>query len=299
MVGLLTSLIGSVGALGTGTLTYSLFEAQAFTCREFSIDVLPPGSSDIRLLHLSDLHLTPSQSRKIKWLQSLVKFEPDLVVGTGDFLSHRFGVAAVAEALSPLMHTPGMFVLGSNDYFAPFFKNPVRYLAGTRKVANTGQELPTDDLINLFLDNDWIDLNNKQDLININGVKIHARGTNDPHIKLDDYSKVSGAYTDDAFSLGVTHAPYVRVLEQFSQDETDFMIAGHTHGGQVCVPFYGALVTNCDLPTKQAKGLSTFTHDGYEMPLHVSAGIGTSPYTPVRFACRPEASLITLRARSI
>ena len=297
-MGFLTSLIGSVGALGTGTLAYSLIEAQAFTCRKFSIDVLPPGSSEIRLLHLSDLHLTPSQTRKIKWLQSLAQLEPDLVVGTGDFLSHRFGVAAVAEALEPLLHLPGMFVLGSNDYFAPYFKNPARYLTGKRKTANSGLELPTDDLITLFRDSDWLDLNNKQNVININGVKIHARGTNDPHIKLDDYSKVSGAYETGAFSLGVTHAPYLRVLEQFSQDRTDFMLAGHTHGGQVCVPFYGALVTNCDLPTNQAKGLSSFRHEGYEMPLHVSAGIGTSPYTPVRLACRPEASLITLRPRA-
>ena len=294
----LTSLIGSVGALGTGTLTYSLIEAQAFTCREISIDVLPPGSSDIRLLHLSDLHLTPAQTRKIRWVQSLAQLEPDLVVGTGDFLAHRFAVPAVAEALSPLFRVPGMFVLGSNDYYAPYFKNPARYLTGKRKVTNLGQELPTDDLVNVFRDSNWIDLNNNQEMLNVNGVRVHARGTNDPHIKLDDYAKVAGAYEYGSFSLGVTHAPYTRVLEQFSTDHTDFMLAGHTHGGQICVPFYGALVTNCDLPTKQAKGLSAFTHAGYQMPLHVSAGVGTSPYTPVRLACRPEASLITLRAKA-
>ena len=91
----------------------------------------------------------------------------------------------------------------------------------------------------------------------------------------------------------MTHAPYLRVLDAMAADGADLVLAGHTHGGQLCVPGVGALVTNCDLPRKQAKGLSA--HDG--SVLHVSAGLGTSPYAPVRFACRPEATLLTLTAR--
>ncbi len=69
-------------------------------------------------------------------------------------------------------------------------------------------------------------------------------------------------------------------------------LAGHTHGGQVCVPLYGALTTNCDLPHRMAKGLHRWP--GADARLHVSAGLGTSPYAPPRFACRPEATLLTL-----
>lgn len=70
-------------------------------------------------------------------------------------------------------------------------------------------------------------------------------------------------------------------------------MAGHTHGGQLCLPFYGALVTNCDLDRSRAKGASSW---GAETALHVSAGIGTSPFAPLRFCCRPEATLLTLVA---
>ncbi|GMA86526.1 hypothetical protein GCM10025868_17760 [Angustibacter aerolatus] len=74
------------------------------------------------------------------------------------------------------------------------------------------------------------------------------------------------------------------------------------------MPGYGALVTNCDLDRRRARGLSRWWPGaGTVSPraaaprdaawLHVSAGLGTSPYTPVRFACRPEATLLTLRAR--
>ena len=77
----------------------------------------------------------------------------------------------------------------------------------------------------------------------------------------------------------------------------DAIFAGHTHGGQVCVPGYGALVTNCDIPREQVKGLSTWTSRGRSAALHVSAGLGTSIYAPVRFACPPEATLLTFLPR--
>jgi predicted MPP superfamily phosphohydrolase len=127
-------------------------------------------------------------------------------------------------------------------------------------------------------------------------VKIHFRGTDDPHINKDDYASVAGLFNPDAFAFGVTHAPYKRVLQSFEADKADLVLAGHTHGGQICIPFYGALVTNCDLPQGQAKGYSTFGET--KMPLHVSAGVGTSPFAQVRIACRPEATLITLSAKN-
>jgi len=295
-MGILGTALTATGTLSATTLGYTLLEAQAFTTRNYDLAVLKPGSADLRVLHLSDLHLTPSQTRKISWLQSLEALEPDLVVVTGDMLSHQLSVPAVAEALGDLLNRPGMFVLGSNDYFSPAYKIPLRYLRRKRAIVNNSPKLPTQDLIDLLCEHGWLDLNNKQDAVTINGVRIHARGTNDPHIKLDDYAAVAGPYDADALALGVTHAPYLRVLEQFNSDNTELLLAGHTHGGQICIPFYGALVTNCDLPTKQAKGVSEFTSNGHSMPMHVSAGVGTNPYTPMRLACRPEATLLTLKA---
>lgn len=100
--------------------------------------------------------------------------------------------------------------------------------------------------------------------------------------------------------IGVTHAPYRRILERMSAEGVALALAGHTHGGQLCVPGFGALVTNCDLDRSRASGLSQWPgrpgapRAAGPMYLHVSAGLGTSPYTPVRIACRPEATLLTL-----
>jgi predicted MPP superfamily phosphohydrolase len=296
-MGFLANSALAIGATGVGSLTYGLVEAQAFKVRELDLALLPAGSESIRVLHISDLHITPAQTRKINWVKSLAKLEPDFVVGTGDFLAHQLAVPAVVEAMNELMDIPGAFVLGSNDYFAPSFKNPFMYFNKKREIRAEGTALPTSDLVDELNDAGWLDLNNKQSTAVINGVKIHFRGTDDPHINKDNYAAVAGAFDSDAFAFGVTHAQYRRVLQSFETDKADLVLAGHTHGGQICIPFYGALVTNCDLPQGQAKGFSTFGES--EMPLHVSAGVGTSPFAQVRIACRPEATLITLSAKRI
>ena len=297
-VGFLATTASAIGAVGLGTLSYSLIEAQAFTTREADVAVLPNGSKNIRVLHLSDLHITPRQKRKINWVRSLSQLDPDLVVVTGDFMAHKDAVAPVMFALGDLTKKPGFFVLGSNDYYAPYIKNPFMYFNKNREIKAEGKELPTKDLVNSLSDKGWFDLDNQQFRITVNGVAIHARGTDDPHINKDRYDLVAGPYDSYAFALGVTHAPYQRVLNQFAADKADLVLAGHTHGGQVCIPFYGALVTNCDLPTGKAKGLSSFEFAGRNTALHVSAGVGTSPFTPIRLACRPEATLLTLTAKS-
>ena len=75
------------------------------------------------------------------------------------------------------------------------------------------------------------------------------------------------------------------------------MLAGHTHGGQLCIPGYGAVIANCDIPTWRAKGLHDWDSNGHTTPVNVSGGIGTSRFAPIRIACRPEAILLTLTAR--
>jgi predicted MPP superfamily phosphohydrolase len=95
--------------------------------------------------------------------------------------------------------------------------------------------------------------------------------------------------------VGVTHAPYCHVLDGFVADGATLLLAGHTHGGQICLPNGRPIVTNCDLPQELARGLHRYP-EGAEGKswLHVSAGLGTSPYSPVRIFCRPEATLLEL-----
>jgi predicted MPP superfamily phosphohydrolase len=298
-----------LAAMGVGGLAYaSLIERNAFTLRRASIPVLPPGAASLRILHISDIHLLPRQARKIEWIRSLGALHPDLIVNTGDNLADLDAVPAVLRALEPLLAVPGVFVLGSNDYFAPSLKNPGRYLTSSHDRASVSSPLPTADLVDAFTRAGWADLSNARATLSVGGQALEFVGVDDPHLKYDRYSVVAGRNDPSAaLTVGVTHAPYQRILDAMTADGAGLVFAGHTHGGQLCLPLYGTLVTNCDLDRHRAKGVSRWWPGAGPSPsaqapagaawLEVSAGLGTSPFAPVRFACRPEATLLTLRAK--
>lgn len=289
-----------VGAVAAGGLVYAgVIERNAFTLRRLKVPVLPAGAPEVRILHLSDLHMTPHATARQAWVSRLAGLEPDLVLNTGDNLSHSEAVPFVLGSLGRLLDRPGVFVWGSNDYFAPTFKNPLAYLARPRQARTEGKRvLPWKDLERGFADAGWSNLTHRRESVTIKGVTLAFRGTDDAHLGADRYEIVAGAVDRGAadVAVAVTHAPYRRVIDAMAADGHDLIVAGHTHGGQVCVPGFGALVTNCDLDTRRVKGLSQHTAAGKTSWMHVSAGLGTSPYAPVRFACPPEATLLTLTA---
>ncbi len=297
----LLPLLGAAVAGGTAVTAYAVAETRRFVLREATVPVLPRGHAPVRVLHLSDLHLTPGQRRKQDWVRDLASLEPDLVVDTGDHLSHRESVPHVLGALGGLLEVPGVFVLGSNDYFEPTLRNPLRYLLpddGTRHVDSP--RLPVEDLTAGLTGAGWLDLTNTRGSLVVGDLRFDFAGVDDPHLEYDRLDEVAGQADPDAdVRLGVAHAPYLRVLDQFARDGYDAVLAGHTHGGQVCLPGGRALTTNCDLEPARAKGLHRHPADSRDGDpgsswLHVSAGLGTSPYAQIRLSCRPEATLLTL-----
>jgi len=297
-----TLALGAVAA-GAAAVAYgALYEARAFVVREVTVPVLPSGSDSLRILHISDVHLVPTQEAKRAWLRTLADTEPDLVVNTGDNLAHKQALPAVLESYGDLLDLPGVFVFGSNDYYSPIVKNPVRYLLGGTGMAadrepwwvKRPRDLPYEEMRRAFTDRGWLDLSNRHDSLTVDGRRLAFVGVDDPHLGFDVLDD-EPADTSADLAIGVAHAPYLRVLDRWNALGYPLILAGHTHGGQLCVPGFGALVTNCDLDRGRASGLHQHAVDGHAPSwMHVSAGCGTSPYAPVRFACRPEATLLTL-----
>lgn len=289
--------------LGTTLFAYaSLIERNWYRVREVSLRVLPAGSEPIRVLHISDLHFRSSQRRKLRWLSRLSNLKPDLVVNTGDNLGARNAVRGLNEALKPLSQTPGVFVNGSNDYTGPSFRNPFAYLSGPSKPAS-GAELETGELEAVFARLGWQNLNNQTALVEVAGQQFDLMGVDDPHIGRADFTKLAKQRASAALvrnpsqptlRIGLAHAPYLDVLNSFAELGADLVFAGHTHGGQVCLPGGRALVTNCDLPPKNAKGVSAWQIGERTLVLHICAGLGTSVLAPFRLFCPPEVALVEL-----
>lgn len=295
--------LSAVGAVGVAAAVWGVgIERHLYAVRRATVAVLEPGSAPLRVLHLSDAHMAPWQHRKQRWIAALAKLRPDLIINTGDNLGHADGLRGIRAAFEPFEGIPGVFVHGSNDVAAPSPRNPLRYFSGPSKKHMAEALLDTDGLDRFMGETlGWADLNNAATSLDVKGMRINAFGVSDAHRYWDDLGSLPGLVSGldaSSLTLGVTHAPYRRVLDTYAELGADMIFGGHTHGGQVRVPGFGALVANCDIPLKQASGLSSWTRGDRTVPLNVSAGLGHSIYAPVRFACRPEASLLTLVARA-
>ncbi|MCL3778465.1 metallophosphoesterase [Actinomyces sp. 186855] len=283
--------------------------------RRLAVPVLAPGEEPLTLLHLADLHLTDRTEARVAWVRSLSRLHPDVVVNTGDNLSFASGLEPLSRALEPFLHLPGAFVMGDHDYRTTIFSLPTRYLRRDPRDADDPQReaaaLPWREVRDLQRSGGWVDLTNTRGELCVRGRRVRLVGVDDPHADRDVYPERAVASESEgtwvrgregaALHLGLVHAPYRRVLAAMSADDVDLALAGHTHGGQLCLPGYGALVTNCDLDRERVtRRLSQYPgrigepQAADHMYLHVSAGLGTSPFTPVRLACRPEATLLTL-----
>ncbi len=286
---------------GTAMLAYAWLEARWYRLQHLHLPgVLAAGTPPMRVLHLSDLHLSRRHGRMDDFLAGLAEEPYDLVVATGDLLGDVRMEQQVVASLAPLTADgrPGLAVLGSNDYWAPTPRNPFRYFTGpSREESPRGHRLDTDQLVAGLDRSGWSVLDDEATTIATPAGPVAVSAIHDPHLPGRPMPTTDTLRPPDepgvgspTLHLGLVHAPYLEALDLLADVGCDLVMAGHTHGGQVRMPGVGALVDNCDLPLDQARGAST--HRG--VPLHVSAGLGTSRYAPIRFACRPEATLLTL-----
>ena len=287
-------IFGAVAAVGTACVVYGVaVERRWYRLVRHRLAMLPAdgkGPDTLTVLHLSDLHFVRRDGSKARFLAGLP--QADITVVTGDFLAEPEAVERAVAAVGPVRgRLASWFVLGSNDYYAP---RPLNYLAYFRPSRKRRHVEPgrAPDLVAQLVADGWQDLTNMRREVEIGGLPIELLGLDDAHISWHDLT-VAPRQALDRFGFAVMHSP--DSAPEAAALGYDLMVAGHTHGGQVCLPFGGrfggALVTNCSMPRRLVKGLMRM---GGAI-LHTSPGLGTSKYAPFRFACRPEATLLELR----
>ena len=279
-----------VFVVGVSCVAYgALVERNAFRLVRRGLAILPAdGPETLSVLHLSDLHFVRNDRRKAAFLASLPP--ADVTVVTGDFLAEPEAVETVVAAVRSVRgRLASWFVLGSNDYYVPRPSNPFRYLVPRPRrrprVARGGRWR---EMREQLLKEGWVDLTNAREQIELDGLPVELLGLDDTHIARQDLRLVPRT-APDRFGIAVMHSPD-SAPEVVACGYT-FAVAGHTHGGQIRLPFVGALVTNSHLPRRLVSGLIRMGRSF----VHVSPGLGTGKYAPFRFLCRPEATLLELQ----
>ena len=288
--------LAGAGALAATALAWGvLVERRWYALRHVTVPVLgPEAAQPLRVLHLSDLHQLPAQEHRLDFVRSCLDTGPDLVIVTGDLLESDASIPQVVDTLAEAIRgRVGLAVLGAHDYWGATAKNPAEYLfaPGRRRY---GRRLDTQRLIDGLTDAGYDVVNNTRQTVKTPAGLLDVMGLGDPHVNLDrpDLVAVDAPVDDVALRLGLVHAPYRRSLDELSRRGAQLVLTGHTHGGQLRVPLAGAVVNNSDLPLRQSRGLSRYG----DLWLHVSAGLGHSRFAPVRFSCRPEATILDLVA---
>jgi predicted MPP superfamily phosphohydrolase len=279
--------LAAVSAFGVACISYGVFvERRWYRRRAYRLDILPSDAPrPLTVLHLSDLHFAAGDDKKSRFLASLG--EPDVAVLTGDIIGEPEGVEDVVAALRPVRgRLASYFVLGSNDYFAP---RPLSYLTyfRRRRRHRAGRQSRTSELVAQLERDGWVHLRNRRVGLADDGLTFEVLGLDDPHIERHDL-RVASRTDAGAVGLAVVHSP--DPAPELAALGYRLILSGHTHGGQVRLPFVGALVTNSQIPTRLAMGLSRL---GPAL-LHVSPGLGTGKFAPFRFLCRPEATILEL-----
>jgi predicted MPP superfamily phosphohydrolase len=279
----------AVLAAGALCVVYGvLIERRAYRLVRRELAILPTeGPAELTILHLSDLHFVRRDERKTRFLGSLPR--ADITVVTGDFLAEPEAVEVAVTSVAPTRgRLASWYVLGSNDYYVPGPINPLAYLAGpsNRRHRSAKRGRARDLIAGLDLDG-WTNLTNVRRELDLDGLPVELLGLDDAHIRKQDV-RIAPRRATERLGLAVMHSP--DSLPEAVACGYELVVAGHTHGGQVRMPFVGALVTNSRLPRRVASGLFRMG----DALVHVSRGLGTNKYAPFRFLCRPEVTMLVL-----
>lgn len=249
--------------------------------------------SELRILHISDIHLTSSTLYRLKPFENLTEKKWDFVVVTGDLIEDDSGIEPVCEALGRLEARYGKYaVLGNHDYICYSAKSIYHWF---RIFINTFFELP----VPFCNDNDIERLeaslrekgftllrNQLEEVVTENGEKFQIIGIDDPSTGRDKPTGLYSSVNENAFRLVLMHSPHrLRAIYPF---KPEIVLCGHTHGGQIRFPLIGPLSTHSDALRRESSGLVYL--EGCRV--HISPGIGAGRTVPFRILSPPEITEI-------
>lgn len=265
---------------------------------EINIDSQFRMLDGLRILHFSDLHLCQPSKKFEKIFAHLKSIECDLAICSGDAIDNNSGINPCANYLSRLKPRIGtFFTYGNHDKYQFGFKE-ILFLPVINKFK------PNDlNLLMTKLEESGIRvLNNEIVCLDINGIGVELVGIDCPvgydrfpnsdrfKTEVSKLNSLIRQVSRNNYVILITHIP--DLIKEFDTNGIDLILASHTHGGQIRLPFFGPLVSPSLFQKKYSMGIFRYN----SCYLHVSSGLGASELTPFRFMCPPKATAITLRS---
>jgi predicted MPP superfamily phosphohydrolase len=258
--------LGIAGVAGTVVADSVWYEPQALQIEKIAFPTSSTGGP-IRLLQVSDLHLSSFNSYFARVAKQVADLQPDLIVLTGDYLEQERNIRGVLSFLKELKATHGIYAVQGNwEYWSRLEGENLR-----RHFAGAGVKL---------LINERADLDIKGRALSIFGLDYPSSN--------DHLHQLQKEVDPQRFNLLLSHVPAFS-HEQLNE-HINLVLSGHTHGGQVRLPFLPPFY----LPRYSGRFVAGFYQvSQHRIPLYVSRGVGTS-VLPLRFFCRPEIGLFEL-----
>ncbi len=241
------------------------------TRHHLSFPNLPQAFDGFHIVHLADIHCFRAGKRERRVARMVKHLRPDIIVCTGDLFDCGRLTTEACRWLAGLDSGHGVFMtLGNHDVRTIISDGAIQRLLEIHGVK--------------VLRNEFVHLHHGQESIGV-------VGTADPHYGKADIEHMSRNLMQATFNIALAHSPDVHTL--LTDSGVDLVLCGHTHGGQVCLPLIGPVLTNTwRTPRRLCSGLSLLN---VRTRLIVSRGVGIATGLPFRFLCRPEVVFITLK----
>jgi predicted MPP superfamily phosphohydrolase len=219
-------------------------------------------TANFRIVQISDLHCDAKAGNEDRAVEIINGLKPDIVVATGDYLNHAAGLPRLRQMLSRLEAPLGKFAVTGNF--------EVRHWPKLDVLADSGFRV---------LDRETVLVSKGEDAIAITGMG---------YVRADAPREPIQGFSEDRFDVFLFHTP--DLVEDLAHCGVDLYLCGHTHGGQICLPWYGAVITFSKFGKKYESGM----HRVGDTVLYVNRGLGMEPRPApqMRFLARPQIVVV-------
>ena len=286
---------GSLVLTGLGAFIYAtMIETRQFRLETVDITTGSGGrkKSDnghaprkqLKILHLSDLHLHGDDDEKAAFLREVTDDDYDIVVLTGDIFEKYSGIKYAGSLLSRQPRIGAFAVLGNHDYYdySMFNKTFGRFV---RRFRN-GAKRDVRPMVTALQEVGYTVFQNQA--LALPNDELFVVGIDWPSISEERLQELIAAAPADHFRLCLFHLP--ANLPYMERAGFHLAVGGHTHGGQIRIPGFGPLVTDSELGRHEASGLIWRGKTAF----HVSRGLGADPRSNIRFFCPPAVTVLNV-----